>query len=73
MGTDLQGVLHRPERSLGHLQLLVGTDRGLRGELPGWAGGADHVEPVQRGLLRDLLLLALEGERAVFDVKLEVL
>ena len=37
------------------------------------AGGAQHVEPVERGLGLDLLGLALVGEGAVGDLELEVL
>ena len=29
---DLDRVFHRSERALGHLQLLVGADRGRRAE-----------------------------------------
>ena len=47
---DLDRVFHRSERALGHLQLLVGADRGRRGELVGGEGGADRVEAVQGGL-----------------------
>ena len=71
---DLDRVLHRAERALGHLELLVGADRGaarragVRGE-----GGADHVEAVEGGLAGDLLGLALVGEGAVGDLQGEVL
>ena len=64
---DLDRVLHRSERALGHLQLFVGADRGARAELVGGEGGPDRVEAVERGLLVDLLGLALVDERAVGD------
>ena len=70
---DLDRVLHRSERALGHLELLVGADRGGRAERVGGEGGADRVEAVERGLAVDLLGLALVGERAVGDLQGEVL
>ena len=71
---DLDQVFHRAEGPLGHLQLLVGANDGGRArELRGRAGGADHVEAVERGLGVDLRVLALVGEGAVCDRELEVL
>src|ERR1035437_3796999 len=70
---DLDRVLHRSERALGHLELLVGADRGRRAERHGGEGGADRVEAVQGSLAVDLLGLALVGERAVGDQQGEVL
>src|ERR1019366_7796127 len=70
---DLDRVLHRSERALGHLELLVSADRGRRAECLGGQGGPDRVEAVQGGLLVDLIGLALIGERPVGDGQGEVL
>ena len=69
---DLDRVLHRSERVLGELELLVGADRGGRAEPLGWDGGADHVETIERGLAGDLLGVAVmgrSGPSAMFSVK----
>jgi hypothetical protein len=65
----IERVLDRAVRALGHLQLLVDAHDRLVGELIGGAGGAHHVDPVERGLAGDLLSLALVAERAVGDLE----
>ena len=58
---------------LGDFQLLVGPHHRPGPELFAPAGGAEHVEAVERRPSCDLFLLALAGEGAVSDPKEEVL
>jgi hypothetical protein len=55
------------------LEVLVGGDHGGAVELAGRERGAQHVEPVQGGLVADLVLPALDGQPGIGDGDGEVL
>jgi hypothetical protein len=55
------------------LEALVGGDHGRGGQFAVGDRGAQHVEPIQRGFLGDLGLLARHGQAGIGDDDLEVL
>ena len=77
LGVDIDGPhpqvgLGDPERPLHAGQALVGLDRGLGADGFRRKAGADDIDPVEAGLVRDLLLTPLPGDAILPDGDLEV-